>query len=574
MTRSLNAARLTAAGRLAIPWLVGPAALLMRDRSLELTDASPCQGLLELASIAALRLNPDLPVGTVFGALHTAVFVVAIAAFVALVDRSTRNPAIAASTGLAVGLSPLFGSTLSPPWEAAAFGACAAAALVASSTAARRSAPARRRVVFIAAAFLICALAVPPLILSLSRPEVLAGSGAGLTSCALARPSVSRALAAMGTLVWWLGPFALGLAALGGFTRVRWSDRRVAVALAAAAVVSMTLAAGSNMSAVVSIAPVVVGLWWLAACGLDALIVAMGRGPARAVVAAGILLLLPALEASRRVGETRDDRVLPRGHESQTLRQMNTRLDLVAQDATFVEEDASIDVLLRAAVFGGRRRNKPFTVVPPTDAAIESAFSRLRTVYAFPRRQADLNLRGFLIQQVRPPAPGSRALDGLGEITGSRRWPCRQVGATWGDLPVTSGRIGVTADSDEAIGPVVLYFGGETVAGAIPDAWPPRTLRGFHASTFDQRGAGGVTQLQADARDAGLPLDHPVLREPIVTRLTLHRTPRAPRAFAVALSAPFAIGAGKLEQGAAAAGHFIVCDAPAVTVSALPRAAR
>src|SRR5712671_3629569 len=96
-TGKMLSARLTAAGRLAIPWLVGPAALLMRDRSLELIDASRCQGLLELASIAALRLNPDLSVGAVFGALHTAVFVGAIAALVALVDRSTHSLAVAGS---------------------------------------------------------------------------------------------------------------------------------------------------------------------------------------------------------------------------------------------------------------------------------------------------------------------------------------------------------------------------------------------------------------------------------------------------------------------------------------------
>lgn len=562
--------RLTPAGRVAIPWLVGPAALMLRDRSLELTSPSRCPGVLELASIAVLRLNPDLPAGTIFGVMRTGIFIAAIAAFVALVDRSTRNPAIAASTGLAVGLSPLFGATLSPPWEAAAFGACAAAVLVAWSTVARRPAPTRLRVVFIAAAVLFCALAVPPLILRVWSPEVLTGPGPGLMSCAPARPSVSRALAAMSTLVWWLGPFALGLAALGGFTRVGWADRRPAVALAVAAVVSMTLAAGSNIGAAVSVAPVVVALWWLAAFGLDALIAAIRRGPLRAIVAAGLLLLLPELEASRRVAEIRDDRVAPRGHESQTLRQMTTRLDLVAQHATFVEEDASIDVLLRAAVFGGRRRNKPFTVVPPIDEAIDRALIGVRTVYAFPRRQAELNLRGYLIRQVPPAAPESRALDGLGEITGSRRWPCRRVGATWGDLPVTSGRIGVTADSDAAVGPIVLYFGGGTSAVAVPEGWAPRTLRGFNASTFDRRDAARAARVQADASDAGLPLDHPVLRETIVTRLTLHRTPRAPLAVAVSLGAPFSSGAGKMEQGSAAAGHFIICDAPAFDLPPLP----
>lgn len=600
--------RLTAAGRLAIPWLVGPAALLMRDRSLELTSPSPCPGLLELASIAALRLNPELPVGAVFGVLHAAVFVAAIAAFVLLVDRFTRSPASGASAGLAVGLSPLFGNTLSPPWDLAAFGVCAASALLASSTRGRDATSTRTRVVLAAGVFVAAALLVPPwltpaaegaavigavawprrdqrwiagaaaaaavpvialAILSLSRPDVLAGSmpGRGLVSCALPLPSAGRALSAVGTLGWWLGPFALGLALLGAFASARRDAARAAAGLAVAALAAVAFAAGAQMSAAVSAAPLAVALWWLAARGLDTLIDAIGRGRARAAVAAGMVLLLPALEASRRATEARDDRVMPRGHESQTLRQMTAKLDLVAQDSTFVEEDASVDVLLRAAVFGGRRRGKPVVTVPPDADTIAHALSS-RSVLAFPWRQAELNLRGFAVEPQPAPGTSAAALDGLATITATKH--CDIVGATWGAVTAPSGRIGVAADSDAAVGPVVLYFGGSSAAAPFADGWPSRTLRGFHAAIFDRRTGAGAADLQIDIRDFGLPADHPVLREPVVTRVTLHRTPRAPRAFAVVLGAPFPAGAGKLEQGAAAAGHFSVCDAPSTAISPLP----
>ncbi len=605
----LSAARLTAAGRLVIPWLVGPAALMMRDRGVELTGPTPCPGLLEITSIAALRLHPDLPIGPIFDVMHAAVFVAAIAALVALVDRSTRSRAIPAAIGLAVALSPLFGSTLSPPWDAAAFGACAAAALLVSSAFARGSRSARAGVVLVTIAFLACALLVPPWLavaaagaavagavvwprpnqrwiagaaaaavlllivpamLNLSRPGVLAGPTPwrGLMSCALPRPSAARALTAIRTLGWWLGPFALGLAALGAVAATQWAGARRAAVPAAAALVCVALAAGAEMNAAVSAAPLAVALWWLAALGLDALVTAIGAGPARAVATAVILLLLPALEASRRMTETRDDRVAPRGHASQTLRRTTTRLDLVAQDAAFVQEDATVDILFRAAVFGGRRRGKPVVVVAPRADVVARALTG-RTVYAFPWRQADLSLRGFFVEPLAAGGPASAALEGLATIAGTPH--CDTVGATWGAVTASSGRIGVAADSDAAVGPVVMFFGGATPGGAIPDGWPGRTLRGFHARTFDRRQAEDAARLQAEARDAALAPDHPVLTQPAVVRLTLHRTPRAPRAFAVILGAPFPVGAGKLEQGDAASGHFTVCDAPPVAITALPR---
>ena len=609
MTPSFNAARLIAAGRRAVPWLVGAAALTLRGPSLELTSPSPCPGLLELTSIASLRLNLDLPVATVIEALQSSVVVSAIAAFVALVARSTRNMAVSAAIGVAVALSPLFGRALSPPWEVAAFGACAIAALVLSSALATGRRSSRAVVVAGAAAFLLAALLVPPWlavaaigaavvaaagwpggnhrtlaaiaaaaavllivlpVLSLSRPDVLAGTASwrGLMACALPRPSPASTLAAIGTLGWWLGPLAFGLAALGAIAQARSIDARRAVWTALAALAGTALAAGAHLTAQVAVAPLAAALWWLAAIGLDTFVTAAGRGAAGWAVAAVLLLLLPALENSRRVNEPRDDRVLSRGHESQTLRRMTATLDLVAQDATFVEEDATVDMLLRAAVFRGRRRGKPVSAVAPEPEAIARLLGR-RTVYAFPRRQADLSLRGLVVEPADAETAGAAALEGLAVITGTRR--CDAVGAAWGGVSSASGRIGVVADGDATIGPVLMYFGGAIPSGAIPDGWPLRTLRGFHARTFDRRDPADATRLQAEARDEGLTQDHPVLTEPAVVRLTLHRTPRAPLASAVALGAPFPIGAARFEQGTAAVGRFIVCDSPPLRISPLPR---
>jgi hypothetical protein len=266
------------------------------------------------------------------------------------------------------------------------------------------------------------------------------------------------------------------------------------------------------------------------------------------------------------VSELRDDRVPPRGHDAQTLRQTIAMLDLVPQDAVFVEEDATVDILLRAAVFGGRRRSKPVTVVAPRQEEVALARAG-HTVCVFPWAQTDLSLRGFAVEPAAARLGPSTALAGLAVITGTR--PCADVGANWGPLPPTSGRVALSADAETTVGPVVMYFGGDGVAGPGPDRWPSRTLRGFRVATFDQRDAEQSRRLKGEAADLQLPAGDRVLAAPTVVRLTLHRTPRAPLAFAAILGAPFPLGTAKFEQGAAAVGRFTVCDAPAVPIAML-----
>src|SRR5262245_4890007 len=118
-------------GRRALPWLVGPVVLLVRG-PFELAPPNRCPGLLELVSIAAVRTWPDLAIGVLFAFLRTASIVAGLAAFTELAARSTRNSAVACAVGLAIGLSPLFVNALAPPWEPAAFAACATVAVYAS----------------------------------------------------------------------------------------------------------------------------------------------------------------------------------------------------------------------------------------------------------------------------------------------------------------------------------------------------------------------------------------------------------------------------------------------------------
>jgi hypothetical protein len=158
-------------------------------------------------------------------------------------------------------------------------------------------------------------------------------------------------------------------------------------------------------------------------------------------------------------------------------------------------------------------------------------------------------------------------MEGLAAITARR--PCQIVGDTWADLSGSSGRIAISADSEAAHGPVVVYLGGAAAGEPVPDGWPSRTIRGFHFFNFDRLTPTRAARLMAETGATGLPSGHPLLAQPFILRLTLHRTPRAPLALAVTLGAPFPIGVAKLERDRTEAGQLTVCDAPAVPISPL-----
>ena len=71
--------RLIIIGRRALPWLVGSAALMVRRSPVEIVAPNRCPGLLELLSLAAVRVLPDLAVGRVFGLLQLVTILLAVA---------------------------------------------------------------------------------------------------------------------------------------------------------------------------------------------------------------------------------------------------------------------------------------------------------------------------------------------------------------------------------------------------------------------------------------------------------------------------------------------------------------
>lgn len=614
MTWSPTSARLMTIGRRALPWLVGPTVLFTEGRLLELVPPHPCPGLLELVSIVAVRTRLDLTVGVWFGTVHALAVVIGLAAFVFLASRATDNIAVAASTGLAIGLSPAFPRTLAPPREAVAFAVCACGAVLFTPSLNRQAGTAMSRLQFpLVAAWLVAALVVPEWTFG-------AALGAGITFCLIASglgrtkryvggvvfallcvllvltmlavsPGIDgrtsslspwKALAACWTPAWrqveltavfgrLLGPFALALAALGLFTEVQTAGWRRCLAATAVGLAGLALVGITPTNAPEALIPWLFGMWVLAALGFQQ-VVSLARSSVTRAVAALLLVLFPVLQVARLGAEERDDWVHSWGHEAATLRHVIAVLNVVPANATFAEEDATIDLLMRAAVFGGRRAGKRFAIAQRQRDVIKSALDR-GPVYAFPRGQEDLSQRGFVIEPVarigRARDESDKTVDGLAAITGTR--PCRVVSEQWVDLAGigATGRIAMSGDSESAYGPIVLYLGGPIAGEPQPDGWPLRATRGFRSVTFDRETEAHADRLQAEARARELS-DRDVFASPYVTRLTLHRTPRAPLTLGILLGASRPVGVAKGEYfDSSPSSHLTICEAPPVKIDSI-----
>ena len=616
----------TVFARRAFPWLVGTVALLLRTRPVELVPPNPCPGLPELLAVGAFTVWSQVSAGTVFGALHAAAFLMAIAALVALLARTTGNLAVAGAVGLALAVGPLLPTTLAPPWEAAAIAVCAALALVAS-----RIAEGRRSYGLAFSAALVSLLAasiVPPwtvmaaiggavavarawpdvagawragvgsaltlvailvALVSWSRPDLLTASSLSwswspVAACVLPQPPSQLADLVRATLPP-TGPLALALAAFGLFSlgerivnRSRGSDtspaggpeRPPAIVAGALALVCLAPVLAGDIDSGIAVAPWIVTLWWLTATGLAAAIRIVGRRTGT-VAAVLLLALLPALQASRWARSPRD-LALPMGHETVTAQAVRAMLNVVPTGAAFAEEDASVEIQLRAAALGGRRARKPFMVVPRDREPVQRSLAE-RPTYAFPLAQRELGYRGFASEPVSAPRQRPDGTvephGGLAVVTAVL--PCRDLDDEWMDVSETTagGRIALVADRDAARGSLMLYLGAAVPVEPSPDGWSSRLLRGFRQESLDRQAEDRSTRFLGDARAAGLAVDHPVLLAPFVAMLSVSRIAGAPLALPVRLGAPVLGAVARRVEGSTGEGRLTICAAPPGEVTPL-----
>ena len=586
-------------GRHALLWLAGPVVLIVHDRTAALAAPTRCAAAFDLLAIAILRRWPELSVGQFLAGLQPVIVVLALGLLAEYCDRATRALPVALTIAVMFGVSPPMASYLALPTAALATGVCAAAALairrlvtdtraglaefacavaalaagavlvpswtVACTVAVLaaigwRSARAARDRFHIAGAIAITALVVaaPLAILSVTHMPAIGdrGSWYGCTIPTAALDSVWRS-ETVSALLWMIGPIAVALAALGLAVAL---SHAAAYVIAAVGIIILATLPASAARLEVALAPVIVAAWCAAAVGLHEIVTMMRRARQGWIAVTLLLCGLPGLELARVRADERDDRVRPHSQERASLAAVTSLLNLVPSGSLLVEEDASIDLLLRAAVIGGRRSSKPFAVVPSDHDSVARALETA-TVWAFPSGQHRLSLRGFAIED-----RSDQRMHGLARVASARA--CRELGASLVDLSAEGahGRIAVVATHELDNGPVVLYFGGATGYEPGPDDWPPRVRTGFAVTVFDRRSPANLTLPEAELNDTPL-RQQPIAAMPFIARIVVKRTPRSPLELPIVLGPPSPIGLGRLAADASTTDRISVCDAPPIRVS-------
>ena len=574
--------------RRATPWVVGPIVFVLRGPIMDLAPPARCGGALDLISMLAVRAWPALHVGPLLATLQAIAVTLAFGFFGALVLRTSRSLAVTLALTATLAISQPFPGALELPASATAFAASAATALALYAWTEKRAHWSAVFGTVVAAAsivpawtaiggFLTLALvsrsratgarsgraltASMASVASVSVPIVVAaivnqaGSSPRWTSCVL--PGSPISLASFGDAAGATGPLVLALAALGWYVAALGGGLGRSAAVTGIALLALVPGLRDVWPTNVALAPVLVAIWCLAGLGLREMLTHLE--PRRRTVVYGLLIaILPALQLSR-VHREYDDRQTLLGHERASLARIRQLLNLVPPGSALVEEDASLDLLMRAASLGGRQSSRPLAMVPLARTSVLGALNTSR-VFAFPAGQRALGLRGFVLEAVAADSGGLAAVSGARLCVGLTR--------EWTDLDAVGahGRVALVADSPLASGPVVVYFSGMDGYTPGPDNWPSRAMPGFDLRMFDRRTAATAALMDAEADSVHLS-GQAVFAATHVARLTLFRTPGAPTALPIILGPPRFGGVGRLTAEPADALPLTLCDAPRVSVS-------
>lgn len=512
----------------------------------ELLPANACAALTDLLAVGAVRQWPGVPIGDVLTWLRVVVVAVVVVAFGAWMFAIASDALVAIVVTIAFALGPWLVRGLAPPSAAAAIALWTIAALFVWW---KHEGQFRADVsAILAIVAVVCVADVAALVgfvPALSRSSTV-------WSCLVPAANVARYQDILTAIATAVPADVLALAALGAF-----AESIAGGVVRVLTLVGVVIAASALTSARADVAatPMILAAWSTAAIGLRELLAFTGRGARGALATLLIVVAIPVLQAGRTLHDDRDDIAVASGHEKVSLAAMTSILNVLPPDAQIVEEDASIDLLLRAALIGGRRQTKPFSVVERRNTDVEAALQR-GPVFAFPFGQAVLALRGFAID--RGPVAGIAAISG--------RRACVRLTSAWADLAgvTKSGRIALSVDVEAARGPVVLYVAGSTdyVPGA--ENWRPRVHAGFELMQFSRGTSASAERLQAEAREAGL-VGNPVFDYPYVNRVIVRRSASGPLELPIALGPARPAAVGRLREDADDV-PIRVCDAPPSSV--------
>jgi hypothetical protein len=547
----------------------GAAAAWLHRQPAVLAAPVPCPGLLEFAALAGARAAPDIAVGSWLVAANSAAIFLAAAAFGWLVREAAGSWRVAVVSALALGLLAPFAPALATT-DALAVAVVSVTWLYLLRLAAAPDQLRGRQAKGVLAGLLLAALLSPPLAI------VFAVVAAGVVS---ASPARGRALVAVPFLTVGLaaalvalypdlppsvdgergfclvaglqgysfrrvlssvqdvvvapaGAYAIALATLGAYTLRSLLRCRDAWLLAIYVSLPLFAAGWAPDPTVRILAPVLTGFWLLVAFGLLALVGAARQSLGGRLAGAALLALVPLLQIARpdrlpRVEST------PLGHETLSLRAMERILAVMPDESVLVEEDAIVDLLLRALDGTWQKSGKTLRLAGRwSEALVGLSSSPAVRLHALPSAQAELQNLGFHLSETGPPQ-----LSGVVEVRAGGS--CQALTPGWTDATRSAGfgSIAIVARSGDSRGPVQLWFGGTRRFDPQPVHPPPHARFGYFVTMYASASAEDRAKRERDVVEAGLDTRQPVLAAPHVLNLEMWRRPGAPLMLTMSLGA-------------------------------------
>jgi hypothetical protein len=581
----------------ALLFAIGGNTLMAPRGPVALAPVAACPGALEVVAIVVAHVAPSAPLGIWLFNVDRLLAVAAVAAFAVLATRSAGGWLAAAAAALAFASQVPFAPRLS------VFGPAAILVPVLALLTLNHRGTGSNTDVRVWLGLLLTAAISPGLTLPLAVVAALYAGGAArwVTS---ARRSRAAAIAAAALVAWvtllqavmpggppafthplwclvpwadaWTpvhaggelrsmlsaaGVYACSLAALGAFSfrgAVRQRRTWTLVAYVAASVAVSWIGRDAGRL----IAPAMVALWVLVAAGLAEAVRACGGGFGGRVAAGLLILLLPLLQLSARAGEATSAHAGLEGQERLTLQTVAQTLRILPDDSAIVEEDATLELFLRALDGTWQRAGKRLQLLPRRAAEVAAALTAGTHVFARPAAQAELSSIGFRLTPLHD-APGFAEVREGGV--------CSPLDTQWHTLPgvLRSSRLALVAETDAEAGPMVAYLASDQPPVVRAVDWPPLTTRGFHVRSYDREADGDLTRIEASILDDGVPATSPGLMARYLTRLELWRTPGAPRILTVELGTTPVAAIARLGLDAAVR-RLTVCPVFQLTRESIP----
>jgi hypothetical protein len=251
--------------------------------------------------------------------------------------------------------------------------------------------PRRRLQAVLAAALILGASLAMPAVTARLPPQL---GTASQVSCVLPTPVAESTRAWMNgaqLVLSSMGPYAVGLAALGAFALI--ANRQAGLWAVTYALAASMGTASSNEPFLRGFGTLLIGMWLCVAVGLREVLRACAPSAAGRIAAVLLVTLLPGFQILRFFSAAQATNTY--GLEQLSARDLKHLLALFPDRSALVQEDATVAVLLRSVSGSWDKMGKIFGLVPrDPDAVHQLETGAQMHVFALPASQAELQWVG------------------------------------------------------------------------------------------------------------------------------------------------------------------------------------